>query len=158
MVNLAYEERIAQLTDIEAARAYVTGGRSYVTVKSVETGKRFTFLVTYPMKHNQIDRDCDKLFVSVLSGPDNTSSYSHIGWIDCNTSEYVHNHRKSQHPLTAECVTAFRYLWWVLSTQKQIPTKFEIWTEGKCGCCGRKLTVPESVARGIGPICAQQYI
>lgn len=28
---------------------------------------------------------------------------------------------------------------------------------GVCACCGRTLTNPESVARGIGPICAQRF-
>jgi hypothetical protein len=28
---------------------------------------------------------------------------------------------------------------------------------GACACCGRQLTDPESVARGIGPICASRW-
>lgn len=28
---------------------------------------------------------------------------------------------------------------------------------GQCSCCGRELTNPESVARGIGPICADRW-
>lgn len=28
---------------------------------------------------------------------------------------------------------------------------------GQCACCGRQLTDPESVARGIGPICAEKW-
>lgn len=28
---------------------------------------------------------------------------------------------------------------------------------GRCGCCGRELTDPESVAAGIGPVCAERY-
>jgi len=28
---------------------------------------------------------------------------------------------------------------------------------GQCSCCGRELTNPESVARGIGPICAERW-
>lgn len=28
---------------------------------------------------------------------------------------------------------------------------------GQCSCCGRELTNPESVARGIGPICASRW-
>lgn len=30
-------------------------------------------------------------------------------------------------------------------------------TSGQCSCCGRRLDNPESVARGIGPICAQRF-
>lgn len=29
-------------------------------------------------------------------------------------------------------------------------------TEGACGRCGRKLTVPGSIASGIGPTCAEK--
>ncbi|MEJ7804428.1 MAG: DUF6011 domain-containing protein [Telluria sp.] len=28
---------------------------------------------------------------------------------------------------------------------------------GMCACCGRELTDPESIERGIGPICAEKY-
>ena len=28
---------------------------------------------------------------------------------------------------------------------------------GNCACCGRELTDPESVARGIGPVCAEKF-
>lgn len=28
---------------------------------------------------------------------------------------------------------------------------------GTCSCCGRELTDPESIARGIGPVCAEKY-
>lgn len=31
----------------------------------------------------------------------------------------------------------------------------EIWHEGACGCCGRALSVPASVAMGLGPACAE---
>jgi hypothetical protein len=27
---------------------------------------------------------------------------------------------------------------------------------GRCGCCGRELTDPESVWRGIGPVCREK--
>jgi hypothetical protein len=29
-----------------------------------------------------------------------------------------------------------------------------VWHEGRCGRCGRKLTVPESIESGFGPECA----
>jgi hypothetical protein len=30
---------------------------------------------------------------------------------------------------------------------------FEFWHEGRCGCCGKLLTVPESISAGYGPVC-----
>lgn len=32
--------------------------------------------------------------------------------------------------------------------------KFELWHEGKCGKCGRRLTDPQSIERGLGPECS----
>jgi hypothetical protein len=29
----------------------------------------------------------------------------------------------------------------------------ELWHEGRCGKCGRALTVPESIESGLGPVC-----
>jgi hypothetical protein len=34
---------------------------------------------------------------------------------------------------------------------------FEVWHEGKCGKCGRALTVPSSILTGIGPECSKSY-
>ena len=41
-----------------------------------------------------------------------------------------------------------------LTTKAALPKTVEVWHEGICGRCGRKLTVPESVERGLGPECA----
>ena len=36
-----------------------------------------------------------------------------------------------------------------------LPPALEVWHEGRCGRCGRKLTTPQSVETGFGPVCAQ---
>jgi hypothetical protein len=36
---------------------------------------------------------------------------------------------------------------------KNLPDFIEVWHEGKCGKCGRTLTVPSSIESGIGPEC-----
>tara|TARA_R110002096_G_scaffold84290_4_gene194649 strand:+ start:14 stop:667 length:654 start_codon:yes stop_codon:yes gene_type:complete len=36
--------------------------------------------------------------------------------------------------------------------------RMEIWHEGKCSRCGRKLTVPSSIATGLGPVCATKQM
>lgn len=33
--------------------------------------------------------------------------------------------------------------------------RVEVWHEGSCGRCGRKLTVPSSIETGLGPECAE---
>ena len=51
--------------------------------------------------------------------------------------------------------TQVKSILWVLN--KLVKNIFDIPVEihhvGKCGCCGRKLTAPESIKLGLGPIC-----
>ena len=37
-----------------------------------------------------------------------------------------------------------------------LPAEIEVWHEGACCYCGRKLTVPASIELGIGPDCAEE--
>jgi hypothetical protein len=48
---------------------------------------------------------------------------------------------------------AFDWMWTHL-LRDAIPGMLEIWHEGRCGRCSRKLTVPESLKSGFGPECA----
>jgi hypothetical protein len=41
-------------------------------------------------------------------------------------------------------------------TDGPMPAELEVWHQGSCGKCGRPLTVPESIASGIGPVCASK--
>ena len=50
---------------------------------------------------------------------------------------------------------AFEWLWRMLKSAKPLPPTFEFWHEGRCGKCGKKLTTPESIERGLGPECAK---
>ena len=40
--------------------------------------------------------------------------------------------------------------------QGRMPLTLTVFHDGKCGRCGRKLTVPESIQSGLGPVCAGQ--
>ena len=52
-------------------------------------------------------------------------------------------------------VSVQAFIWFLNRIEADKPTDgFEFWHEGKCGRCGRKLTVPESIEAGIGPECA----
>lgn len=57
--------------------------------------------------------------------------------------------------ITAEApsVKGFVFFWNAIAAGK-MPCSMTVRHEGKCGRCGRKLTVPESIDRGIGPECA----
>ena len=125
---------------------FALAGDATFTVVSKKTGTRFTYRVS------QKD-DTTPHFVALLNGPDNTSSYCFLGSI-FNGEKYFHG-RKSRVTPEAPSAKAFQWVW----AHRNDPTlneKVDIHHEGKCCCCGRKLTTPASCESGIGPICAEK--
>lgn len=127
---------------IEDCLPFILAGNSTVTFKNSETSNRFTFKVT-KNKNNDI------YFVKVLTNPD---TYTFIGSI--NNKIYKHS-TKSGISNSAQSVKVFN---WVLSKliSGTLPDFIEIWHEGRCGRCGRELTVPSSIASGFGPECIKK--
>jgi len=144
----AEEMMRGQLTTAEAALAYILAGNAYFTVRSKKTGTRFTFRVAIPKWARKEDKDV--FYVSLLSGPDNEHNYSYMGLIRDGRFSLA---KKSLITVDAPSYKAFEFTMMALG-RKHLPTTLEIWHEGRCGRCGRKLTVPSSVERGIGPECA----
>lgn len=137
------------ISDPEQIHKFVLAGRAIFTVKNTETGNRLTFKVS-----RKLDDDGNPTgpwFVGVLNGPDNNSSYGYLGciWAD---GRYVHG-RKSRIASDSRSNKVFEWFWSRTVHKVALPEKVEFWHEGRCGCCGRLLTVPKSIETGIGPIC-----
>lgn len=121
----------------EDAIRFIFAGNSTTTFLNTKTGNRFTYKVKKA-------KDSDLYFVSVLTSPE---IYTYIGTIL--NGLYKHG-KKSTMTDNAQSVKVFDY---VLKNLKTLPNIIEIWHEGTCGKCGRPLTVPDSIASGIGPEC-----
>jgi hypothetical protein len=93
-------------------------------------------------------------FVSYLTGSDNTSDYSYVGIIRSGAIPELLLTKKSRLTFDSTPVKAFN---WVLAhlTNNMMPTGVDIYHEGRCGRCGRPLTVPESISSGFGPECVK---
>ena len=135
------------------ALKFMLAGKATFTFKSLKSGKHFTYKITAP-KDKDKDAGSPIYFVSVLTGSDNNSSYTYLGCIkNATTSNPVYVHGvKSPIGATAESNVVFSFVWNFL-IKGQICSAMEIWHEGMCCRCGRKLTTPESIAAGIGPEC-----
>lgn len=135
-----------QITSPTAAVKYLFAGKAFVTFRSLISGCRFTYKIELAEKRHQNDPDI--YFVNVLVGPDNWTNYKYIGIIKdgkyCWTS-------KAKIGQDAPSVKGFQFCF--TQVAQGVIKGFEVWHEGKCGRCGRKLTVPESVADGFGPDC-----
>lgn len=133
----------ARLDGTANVERFVLGGSARFTLRSTVTGTRFTFWVRKPK--------ADKPhFVRVLAGPEH---YEFVGTIFSN-GIYSHS-RRSLVDEKAPAAVAFRWFWTMLTIKHTAP-QLEIWHEGRCCRCGRGLTVPESIASGIGPECAKK--
>jgi hypothetical protein len=132
-----------RLVTAEAVKEFMFAGNATVTLKSEKTGNRFTYKVKSKNKGAVY-------FVSLMTGPDNESSFGYIGFIK--GGEFVHHRAKSQIAADAPSVRGFKWFHAHIETN-DMPLALEVWHEGRCGACNRKLTVPESIERGIGPEC-----
>jgi hypothetical protein len=137
----------ARLTTAADARAFLIGGNATVTLVSTKTGTRFTYKV-------RASDDGEVFFVSLLSGPDNENDYRYLGRI---ARGIFWQGRKTPKPgdvlASAPSSQAFAWVWRGLM-QNALPDTVEVWHEGRCARCNRKLTVPSSIASGFGPECA----
>jgi hypothetical protein len=145
-VATATGEHPAKLEDPATVREFVLAGNARVTLVSRKTGTRFTYRVRQPGKDKPH-------FVQLLTGSDNTDSYEFFGTI-FEGRRFQHS-RRSRISLEAPSVVAWRWFWGHLMSHHQLPAALEVWHEGRCGRCGRALTVPSSIKMGIGPECAQ---
>jgi hypothetical protein len=134
-----------RIEDAATAMRFLTAGNATVTLVSKVTEARFTYRV-------RTSEDGRMRFVQLLTGNNNEGDFKYLGHIKIGQEIYYHG-RKSKIAFTAPSAKAFDWAWRALA-QNKIPAQLEIWHEGRCGRCGRKLTVPESIATGFGPECA----
>lgn len=130
----------------EDAVRYIRAGAATVTLRSQKTGDRFTYKI-------EKSEDGKVHFVNVLVGSDNESSYKYMGILK--RDGFAHG-KKARVEETAGSVIAFTWAWKKLATENRLPSQLEVWHEGACGRCGRKLTVPESISSGFGPECIKK--
>lgn len=150
-----------RLATAEAVLRFALAGNSTFTLRSTKTGKRFTYRVKLPGDAPDPPR---LYFVSVLNGCDNETNYLYLGELrrkagDGWSSDELwpfNRGRKSRVNEFADSMVGFTWFWRHIQERGAVPDGLEVWHEGRCGRCNRKLTDPESIARGIGPDCAEQ--
>ena len=121
------------------ALKFIFAGKSIVTFLNTKTGNRFTF-------KTKAAKDSNMFFVSVLNGPEN---WTYIG--TCIEGKFRHG-RKSSISADVQSVKVFDFVLAKL-VAGTLPEFVEVWHEGHCGKCGKRLTVPSSIENGLGPEC-----
>ena len=132
---------------------FFKGGHAIFTVSNPQ-GVRYTFKIKQGNFGKAVEAD-SPYFASLLTGPDNNSSYTYMGMF--NPNNYTCRLTRAS-KYTSDSLP-WRVLNWVLRitfSGQNLPEGYGLQHEGKCCRCGRKLTTPESIDRGIGPECAKK--
>ncbi len=131
-----------KITNTKEALKFMFAGKSIITFLNSQSSNRFTFKVKQA-------KDSNLFFVSVLTSPD---TYTYIG--TCIEGNYKHG-KKSTISQDAQSVKVFNFMLNRLKTDN-LPDFLEVWHEGHCGKCGKRLTVPSSILNGLGPECIKK--
>jgi len=130
----------------------VTAGNSTFTLLNTDKDSR----ITLKFKRTRKNRDNinEPIFVSVLNGSDNNSDYQFIGTIFNNSDGFKYKHSPKT-SIGSESISAKSAKWMVnkINSGQNMPDNVEFYHSGNCAKCGRKLTTPESIKNGLGPIC-----
>lgn len=135
----------AALQTAQAAKRFTLGGRAVVTLSSKKTGNHYTYKVTAP--ENRSAKDF--AFVSLLTAPD---TFTYLGVLTHSTFNFTAKSKLAPGSTPVKALQFFCEKVLVAELEPEA-VNLEVRHEGKCGCCGRPLTVPESIDRGIGPDC-----
>jgi hypothetical protein len=129
-----------ELTKISADAVDLTKiNNGTFTVKSLSTGEHRTFKV-------QKAKNGEVRFVKLLIGPDNENDFIPFALLNDRGLFTFKKYRGSQWDKLSRFLCRL--------SEFESDGKIEIFHSGRCVRCGRKLTTPESVETGIGPVCA----
>ena len=124
---------------------YLFAGNATFTIESTKVNQRYTYKI-YQRKNENI---CSRYLIYRLYGPDNENDYRYIGLIynDTGNITWASAHKG----MDLKMLSAFLQI--VKDPEQPWPDTCHFYMSGRCACCGRKLTTPESVELGIGPTC-----
>lgn len=121
----------------------------FVTVENPATGNHRTFRIKSEVWNEEQENETTKRVVALLTGPDRDDWRAWVKFGD------VRSGRVSVWPKYRG--TAFEKLAKILDFPNRGEASGLVYLfEGCCRRCNRKLTTPESIRLGLGPICAEK--
>jgi hypothetical protein len=133
---------------IAEAKAFAFAGNAILTLESLKTGSHFTFKVRQAKDQETGEPKPGVYFVNLLSNgnADDEGNFTYLGMVRNGQFGLT---KASKAGMESPSVKAWRFF---MALTENHPA-LVVHHEGKCGRCGRTLTVPESIRAGIGPEC-----
>lgn len=126
---------------------YVMAGKATFTLHLAYSEKRYTYRVNQDMNNPR------RFFVRVLFGADNEQDYRYIGLFYDDTLK-LRVTKASSVSAAHPAVDLFDILLDEIACRDNSDQwRLEIYKSKHCARCGRLLTTPESIERGLGPEC-----
>lgn len=134
-------------------RNHLFAGRSVFTLENKETGNYITFKVKEVKKNYKVIPG--QYIIQCKALGDRNYGYEFIGYMDTLRAQLRPRHQGIKSHL------GFKTFVWVLRNFERLEDfgdKLAIYHEGVCCKCGMNLTTPESIEKGIGPICEERVL
>lgn len=150
-----------QLVGKDEIVRFLLAGAAIFTLKQVNVDKprHYTYRVS-KAKSNPSFKSANparkvEFFVGLLTGPDNTGSYSYMGLLrrDLNREIPLHFETSEKFKGDPDSSRFFEQFFIAVTEYGQMPANLEFYHAGACCRCGRTLTDPTSIELGIGPEC-----
>lgn len=134
-----------ELVGTENIYRYMTGGHAVVTLQS-DSGVHRTYMFKAP---NNRRKGEDTLFVSTLV---NGNEWVYVGMYK---NKDFHLTKASKFGRESAVVKGVAFILRLMLKEGFHNEHMHLYHEGICCRCGRPLTNPDSIAIGIGPVCAE---
>ena len=136
-------DRVLLISNIQQ---FALGGNATITLRSKNTGTYFTYKIKRSEDNSLL------YFIHLLRGPDNENDYSYIGCYYEDT-EVFHPCKKWKEVNKHNWPKSLLAIKYFFERFHNLPDTLEVYHEGKCARCGKKLTTPDSISLGFGPEC-----
>jgi hypothetical protein len=114
---------------------------------------------TFKVKLGHYDRLYGQAYwVSMLSGPDNAmdEDYTYLGSIDGNGEFFMTG--GSRLPMESTAVRVLKFALQVIFEGREMPPGYGVLQAAPCSRCGKLMSTPESLYRGVGPVCYEKMM
>jgi len=131
---------------------FILGGKAIFTISN-NKGEHLTFRVNSKADRN--DKSKTVYFASLLTGPDNLSSYTYMGLVREEDLRLIIT-KGSKFNSGSRSVMVFRWAMQIVQGTTNLPEGYDIQHAGRCCRCAKMLTDPISIEIGIGPECRKK--
>lgn len=143
---------------MDISREFILAGNAVFTIElpadfrlKHNLSPHYTFRVKHKEANNKYR---ENWFVSFLTGPNNTEDYTYLGTLNPRDGQLkITKGKLHQEHILIRLFNRVLALVWNNDVEPMKNQGFDLHHEGHCGRCGRSLTTPLSIERGIGPEC-----